>query len=172
MAERSWSWRIRLLWPAQRCSLCALRVAQRSIGHRLMRGQTVDQVVMPLSIYQDSCRSRETCSYTLPARPDRNDPDRRRLPLVIACSDGMKWEREIRATDGKIKRTGVRWLPPVAKSCLHIGFCTLRRYPGGAVQCGVAPLSEISSLISILQPTAPAMCADESARRWFATLRN
>jgi hypothetical protein len=93
MAERSRLWRSRLLWPAQRCSLCALRVAQRSIGHRPMRGQTVDQVVMPLSIYQDSCRSRETCSYTLPARPDRNDPDRRRPPLVIACSDGMKWER-------------------------------------------------------------------------------
>ncbi len=36
--------------------------------------------------------------------------------------------------DGKIKRTGVRWLPSVAKACLHIGFCKFPRRQNGAVQ--------------------------------------
>jgi hypothetical protein len=72
---------------------------------------------------------------------------------------------------GKIKRTGVRWLPLVARVCLHIGFCTLRRRLDGTPRGGAPPLSEISSLISILQARARATCVDESARRLFATLR-
>jgi hypothetical protein len=38
------------------------------------------------------------------------------------------------AIDGEIKRTGVRWLPSVAKACLHIGFCKFSRRQKGAVQ--------------------------------------
>jgi hypothetical protein len=75
LEERSPPWRSCLLWLVHRCSLCALRATQRPIGHRPMCGQTVDQVVVPLSIYRRSCRSRTTCSCTSPARPDRNDPD-------------------------------------------------------------------------------------------------
>jgi hypothetical protein len=74
-------------------------------------------------------------------------------------------------TDGEIKRTGVRWLPSVARVCLHIGFCTLRRRLDDTARGGAPPLSEISFLISILQAMAPAMCVDGSARRLFATLR-
>jgi len=35
--------------------------------------------------------------------------------------------------DGEIKRTGVRWLPSVARVCLHIGFCKFfatSKWPG------------------------------------------
>ena len=73
--------------------------------------------------------------------------------------------------DGKIKRTDVRWLPLVARVCLHIGFCTLRRCPDGTPRGGAAPLSGIFFFISILQAMAPAMCVYESARRLLATLR-
>ena len=36
-------------------------------------------------------------------------------------------------SDGEIKRTGVRWLPAVARACLHIGFCKFSRRQSGAV---------------------------------------
>ena len=76
-----------------------------------------------------------------------------------------------RGSEGKIKRTGVRWLRSVAKSCLHIGFCTLRRRLNGTPRGGPASLLEISFFISILQARAPAMCLDERLCRLFATLR-
>jgi hypothetical protein len=82
----------------------------------------------------------------------------------IACQDS-------RPTYGKIKRTSVRWLPAVAKGCLHIGFCTFRRRLNSAPRGGAAPLSEISFFISILQAMALAMCVDERPRCMFATLR-
>jgi type IV secretory pathway VirD2 relaxase len=59
----------------------------------------------------------------------------------------------------------------VAKGCLHIGFCTLRRRLDGAPRGGALPLSEISFLISIIQAMAPAMCVGESPAVCFATLR-
>ena len=73
--------------------------------------------------------------------------------------------------EGKIKRTGVRWLPAVAKACLHIGFCTLQRGLNGTWRGGVAPLFEVFCLISILQAMAHAMCVEERPRYLFATLR-
>ena len=36
--------------------------------------------------------------------------------------------------DGEIKRAVVRWLPSVAKCCLHIGFCKFSRRQNSAVQ--------------------------------------
>jgi hypothetical protein len=51
--------------------------------------------------------------------------------------------------------------PTVAKACLHIGFCTLRRRLNGTWRGGVAPLFELFCLISILQAMAHAMCVDE-----------
>ena len=39
-----------------------------------------------------------------------------------------------RGSEGKIKRTGVRWLPSVAKVCLHIGFCKFWRRQNGTWQ--------------------------------------
>ena len=73
--------------------------------------------------------------------------------------------------EGEIKRTGVRWLPLVAKACLHIGFCTLRRRLNGPSEVARLPLSGIFFFISTLQAMAPAMCVYESARRLHATLR-
>ena len=35
----------------------------------------------------------------------------------------VRRNRKAARSDGEIKRTGVRWLPAVAKACLHIGFC-------------------------------------------------
>jgi hypothetical protein len=84
--------------------------------------------------------------------------------------EGSK-DRNGQGSDGKIKRTGVRWLPAVAKACLHIGFWTLRRRLYGTARGGVAPLFEIFCLISILQAMAHAMCVDERPRYLFATLR-
>jgi hypothetical protein len=73
--------------------------------------------------------------------------------------------------DGKIKRTGVRWLPLVAKRCLHIGFYTLRRRLSDTPQGGAAPRSEISSVVSILRAMALAMCVKEEPRCFFAIMR-
>ena len=78
-------------------------------------------------------------------------------------------------SDCKIKRTGVRWLPPVAKGCLHIGFCTLRRRLNGTARGDAAPLSGIFFLISILQAMAlqcvsmraPAFCSPSYALARF-----
>jgi hypothetical protein len=47
----------------------------------------------------------------------------------------------------------------------------LGRRLDGTPQCGVAPLSKIFSLISILQAMASTMCVDESIGHLFATLR-
>ena len=44
--------------------------------------------------------------------------------------------------DGKIKRTSVRQLPPVAKGCLHIGFCNFPRRRNGTVQGVQVPPSD------------------------------
>ena len=41
--------------------------------------------------------------------------------------------------EGEIKRTGVRWLPSVAKACLHIGFCKFLRRQNDPVQCVQVP---------------------------------
>lgn len=46
--------------------------------------------------------------------------------------------------DGEIKRTAVRWLPSVAKVCLHIGFCKFWRRQNGAAQRVHVPPSELS----------------------------
>jgi hypothetical protein len=74
-------------------------------------------------------------------------------------------------SDGKIKRTDVRWLPLVARVCLHIGFCTLTRRLNGTARGDAAPLSGIFFLISILQAMALQMCVDESTHLLFAKLR-
>jgi hypothetical protein len=42
-------------------------------------------VVVPLSICRRSCRNRVTCSCTLRARHDRNDPDRASSQSVAEC---------------------------------------------------------------------------------------
>ena len=65
--------------------LFVVRIASNSTVDRLspMRGQTADQVVVPLSIYRRSCRSRAICSCALPARLDRNDPDRALSQSVV-----------------------------------------------------------------------------------------
>src|SRR5438445_11481932 len=47
-------------------------------------------------------------------------------------------------SDGEIKRTGVRWLPAVARACLHIGFCKFSRRQNGAVQGVQVPPFELS----------------------------
>src|SRR5690348_1064049 len=80
-------------------------------------------------------------------------------------------ERVRRGSDGKIKRTGVRLLPLVAKGCLHIGFLTLRRRLSGAAKGFAPPLSKIFLLFSIHPAKAPAMCVDEADAVFFATLR-
>jgi hypothetical protein len=68
---------------ARRYSLCALRVALPTIAMRLVYGQTVHQMFVPLSVYPLSCRSRATCLCTMPARPDRNDPDRASSQFIV-----------------------------------------------------------------------------------------
>ena len=83
LAERSSPSRSHLLWLAHRCSSCALRATQPSIARRPVCGQTVHQAVVPLSIYRLSCRSRATCSCTVPARLDRNDSDRASSQSVV-----------------------------------------------------------------------------------------
>jgi hypothetical protein len=50
---------------------------------RLVYGQTVYQMFVPLSVYPLSCRSRATCLCTMPARPDRDDPDRASSQFVV-----------------------------------------------------------------------------------------
>jgi hypothetical protein len=49
-----------------------------------------------------------------------------------------------RGSDGEIKRTGVRWLPAVAKDCLHIGFCEFSRRQNSAVQSVQVPPYRLS----------------------------
>jgi hypothetical protein len=56
--------------------------------------------------------------------------------------------------DCKIKRTGVRGLPLVARVCLQIGFCTLRGCLNGTPQGVRAALFEFPLLISIVQAMA------------------
>jgi len=78
----------------------------------------------------------------------------------------------ISASDGKIKRTGVRWLPLVARVCLHIGFCTFCVWQNGVVQGVEAPLHALSFLISTGEAMALATCgdgvsADHTLRRPF-----
>lgn len=66
--------------------------------------------------------------------------------------------------EGEIKRTGVRWLPSVAKACLHIGFCKLKRHYFGTSQGVRVPPFEFSFWISNVRAMALAMCVDEEPR--------
>jgi hypothetical protein len=54
---------------------------------------------------------------------------------------GREWRR---GSDGEIKRTAVRWLPSVAKVCLHIGFCKFWRHQNSAAQGVQVPRFELS----------------------------
>src|SRR5437868_11725809 len=72
---------------------------------------------------------------------------------------------------GEIKRTGVRWLPSVAKACLHIGFCKFSRRLNGAVQCVQMPPYGLSRWTSIFRAMALAMCVEEEPRYFFAIMR-
>jgi hypothetical protein len=47
-------------------------------------------------------------------------------------------------SDGQIKRTAVRWLPSVARVCLHIGFCKFSRRQNGSSQRVQVPPFAIS----------------------------
>jgi hypothetical protein len=58
---------------------------------------------------------------------------RTKYPKDVQESDGYEQVTE-EGEEGEIKRTGVRWLPSVAKDCLHIGFCKFSRRQSGAVQ--------------------------------------
>jgi hypothetical protein len=63
--------------------------------------------------------------------------------------DEGRESRKSTAADGKIKRTGVRWLPLVAKVCLHIGFCTLRSHLDETSQGEQLAAKEFPNSISI-----------------------
>jgi hypothetical protein len=82
-------------------------------------------------------------------------PISRALPEILQCNP--KWNEHTLAKsraglgrlgspgiDGEIKRTGVRWLPSVAKACLHIGFCKFSQLQNGAAQRVQVPSSELS----------------------------
>ena len=62
-----------------------LRPSLPTITHRPVCSQAVHQTFVLLSIYPLLCRSRATCLCTMPARPDRNDPDRASSQSVVGC---------------------------------------------------------------------------------------
>jgi hypothetical protein len=59
----------------------------------------------------------------------------------ISAQLGLAGESTGPTVEGQIKRTAVRWLPLVAKVCLHIGFCKfLRRQNDPAQRVQVLPV--------------------------------
>jgi hypothetical protein len=80
-------------------------------------------------------------------------------------------KRDGQGSDGQIKRTGVRWLPAVAKGCLHIGFCTLRSRLDSTTQGAQLAAQNFLFLISSFQAMALTMCVNEKHRCFFAMMR-